>query len=256
MIAVIKFLGMFGIILGFIVHHEIVKLFIWGEQKRLNYFLKSISFTCKAALRLLAIDVQFPKGHSVIKGQLIVCNHVSYTDALILFAYYPSLFVTSQEIRETFLLGRVTYLAGCFFVERRKSHRSQGTVARELESMKRQLTTGHNICMFPEGTSSNGETVLPFKSVFFQTVIDCKISAKPLCLKYTEISSQKFSKENADYVCWYGDMTFADHLFKLCQQKSVKAEIHELPALSWELSSERATLAQMAHEKIKECYHS
>jgi lyso-ornithine lipid O-acyltransferase len=250
----LKFLGMFGIILIFLVHHELAKIVIWNEEKRLNFYLKSISRYCRLALKLLGITVTFPQGHSPIKGKLIVSNHVSYIDALILFAYYPSLFVTSVEIRETFMLGRITYLAGCFFVERRKSRRSQGRVAQEIKEIGEKLNQGHNICFFPEGTSSNGESVLNFKSVFFQTAIDCQREIQPLALRYTHISGQPFTASNADFICWYGDMTFPDHLFKLCQQSEVKAEVIELSPMSTSLESQRGELALRAHSLIKEAY--
>ena len=250
----LKFAGMLSIIVSFLIHHEIAKLFIWNEEKRLKFYLRSISRYTKMALWVLSIKVIFPRGQSEIKGKLLVSNHVSYVDALILFAYYPSLFVTSKEIRETFLLGRVCYLAGCFFIERRKSKRSNGTVAQEIKSIGEKLSAGFNICFFPEGTSSNGESVLAFKSVFFQTAIDCQRPIQPLCLRYTHISGNKFSSANADYVCWYGDMTFADHLLKLCQQKSVIAEVVELPVIKWNDSLDRQGLAQIAYEAIKKSY--
>jgi 1-acyl-sn-glycerol-3-phosphate acyltransferase len=253
---VFKFLGMFSVILGFIVHHEIIRLLIWNEDKRLKYFLKSISLHCKVALWFLDIKVSFPNGRKPIEGKLIVSNHVSYVDALILFAYYPSLFVTSVEVRETFLLGRVTYLAGCFFVERRKSRRSQGTVASEIAAMREKLSQHYNICFFPEGTSSNGQSVLPFKTVFFQTAIDCNKPVQPLCLKYTHISGEKFSPKNADYVCWYGAMTFPNHLFKLCQQHSIKVQIIELPEITPAQAPERHQMGALAHQLILESYLS
>jgi 1-acyl-sn-glycerol-3-phosphate acyltransferase len=252
--SVLKFLGMMGIIFSFLIHHEIAKLFIWDEEKRLKFYLRSISRYTKMALWVLDIDVSFPKGQQEIKGKLLVSNHVSYTDALILFAYYPSLFVTSKEIRETFLLGRICYLAGCFFIERRKAKRSQGTVAQEIKDIGSQLSKGFNICFFPEGTSSNGMSVLGFKSVFFQTAIDCQKPIQPLCLRYTHVSGEKFSSSNADYVCWYGDMTFPDHLFKLCQQKGVKAQVVELPVIAWDQAPDRQGLALLAQTAITESY--
>ncbi len=249
-----KFLGMITIIFSFLINHEIAKLFLWDEEKRLKFYLRSISRYAKMCLWMLDIKVSFPQGQQEIKGKLLVSNHVSYTDALILFAYYPSLFVTSREIRETFLLGRICYLAGCFFVERRKAKRVSGTVAKEIKDIGDQLSRGFNICFFPEGTSSNGLSVLPFKSVFFQTAIDCQKPVQPLCLRYTHISGEKFSAANADYVCWHGDMTFPDHLLKLAKQKGVHAEVIELPVINWDQAPDRQGLSAIAFEAIKQSY--
>ena len=245
---------MIAMILIFIIHHEIAKLFIWNEEKRLNFYLRSIKWYAQVGLWIMRVKVTFPHGQHDVRGKLLVSNHVSYLDAIILFAYYPSLFVTSREVRETFLLGRICYLAGCFFVERRKSKRAQGTVAQEIKDIGARLFQGYNICFFPEGTSSNGQSVLPFKSVFFQTAIDCKKPIQPLCLRYTHINDEKFSITNADYVCWYGDMTFPDHLLKLCQQNFVKAEVVELPVIEWDQAPDRQGLSLMAQQSIQESY--
>lgn len=254
MMGYFKFLGMMVMILTFLAHHELAKLFIWNEEKRLNFYLRSIKWYARVGLWVMRVEVTFPNGQHEIRGKLLVSNHVSYLDAIILFAYYPSLFVTSREVRETFLLGRVCYLAGCFFIERRKAKRAPGTVAQEIKDIGARLAQGYNICFFPEGTSSNGQSVLPFKSVFFQTAIDCQKPIQPLCVRYTHINEDMFSPANADYVCWYGEMTFPDHLLKLCQQKLIKAEVVELPVINWDQEPDRQGLSAMAHLSVSESY--
>jgi 1-acyl-sn-glycerol-3-phosphate acyltransferase len=158
------------------------------------------------------------------------------------------------EIRDTFLLGRITKLAGCFFVERRKVRRNADVIRQELESMKDTLNSGMNVFLFPEGTSSSGEGVLPFKNTFFQTAIDCQVPVLPLCLKYTEVNGEKFNRDNADIVCWYGDMTFPDHLFKVCLQKSITVTLVELPEMNPADYESRFAMADEAYRRINETY--
>lgn len=207
----------------FVIHHTLVSVFIWNEKRRLKYYLRSISVTSKLALRILNVRVAYEGVRGEVNQKLLVANHLSYLDVLILFAEYPSLFITSTEIRDTFFLGRICRLAGCFFVERRKSMHTPETKHSELSMMKDKLNEGFNVFLFPEGTSSDGSCVLPFKGTFFQMAVDAEIDVQPLCLKYTGA--------NKDVAPWYGDMTFPDHLLSLCRQNEINAKVVSLPTL-------------------------
>lgn len=231
------------IILLFIVHHTIAGLVIWNQKLKLRYFLWSISQTAKLCLKVLNVRVTREGARGEVKQRLIVANHLSYLDVLILFAFYPSLFVTSVEIKETFLLGRICKLAGCFFVERRKSKRSIETKNNELNEMKEKFSLGYNIFLFPEGTSSDGSGVLPFKGTFFQLAVDTATKVQPMCLKYTG--------DNRDIPPWYGDMTFPDHLFKLCLQREITAHLTILEEVE---GTEKMALAKKTQELISEAY--
>ena len=227
----------------FILHHSVVSLLIFNEKVRLHYFLKSISLTSKVALKLLNVKVSKSGVGGEVRQRLIVANHLSYLDVLILFAHFPSLFVTSVEIRETFLLGRICRLAGCFFVERRKKKHYAETKLLELKQMNEKLRQGFNVFLFPEGTSSDGSSVLPFKSTFFQLAVDTQTKTRPMCLKYTG--------ENAHISPWHGDMTFADHLFKVCLQREITVCLTVLEEVE---GSEKTALAKLTHGIISEAY--
>lgn len=227
----------------FVIHHTLVSLFIWNEKSRLKYYLRSISLTSKLALKVLNVRVAYEGVRGEVNQKLLVANHLSYLDVLILFAEYPSLFITSTEIRDTFLLGRICKLAGCFFVERRKQKHTPETKNTELESMKEKLSEGFSVFLFPEGTSSDGSGVLPFKGTFFQMAVDAEIDVQPLCLKYMG--------ENKDVAPWYGDMTFPDHLYGLCKQKEINAKVVSLPSLR---GTSKMQLAGESFALISEAY--
>jgi 1-acyl-sn-glycerol-3-phosphate acyltransferase len=227
----------------FVIHHTVIDVMIWSEKFKLRYFLISISLTARLGLKILNIKVSHQGIRGEVTQRLIVANHLSYLDVLIFSAFYPSLFVTSMEIRETFLLGRICKLAGCFFVERRKELRDTETKFHELQQMKDKFFQGHNIFLFPEGTSSDGNRVLPFKNSFFQLAVDSQTPVVPMCLKY--IGS------NADVSPWYGDMTFVDHLLRVCVEPGVNARLTVLDEL---IGDDRITLADKAYVKISESY--
>lgn len=228
--------------LAFVVHHQLIGLIIRDDSKKLKYFLKSIQWHARLGLKVLGVKV-IQSRPSEIKGKLLVANHLSYIDVLILFANYPSLFITSVEIKETFLLGRITQLAGCFFVERRKSRRNHSTMLKEIQEIKTKLISGFNIFLFPEGTSSNGEGVLPFKAAFFQTAVETQTPVLPLCVRYS-----------SDAVPWFGDMNFPGHLLKLCSLGGFEAKLTELDLIPVAQDMDRFKLRDLSYEQINECY--
>lgn len=245
--AVIKFVLFVTILMVFILTQELMKLLIWNKEQRLKQTLFLVPILCRAGLWILNIKVTRDSPvNTNPKGKLLIANHLSYLDILVLFSHYPALFITSQEIKETFLLGRITELAGCFFVERRKSKRTHESMVKELEEIKRKLLKGHNIFLFPEGTSSDGKSILPFKSTFFQTAIDSGAGILPLCLRYTS--------HNRDKVCWYGMMTFPDHLFRMCLEHEITVTLNELSEISVPANSLRNELRDQAHKIIGEAY--
>jgi 1-acyl-sn-glycerol-3-phosphate acyltransferase len=189
----------------------------------------------------IKVDVRGRRGP--VSGKFIVSNHLSYVDVLILSRELPSLFITSTEIRDTFFLGRICKLAGCFFVERRREKRNLSTKESELKLMRDKFEQGFNIFLFPEGTSSDGQKVLPFKGTFFQLAVDTNTPVQPICLKYIGV--------NADFVPWYGNMTFPDHLFNLCLQDHIIASVEILDTIE---GHGKMKLARISQSNISEAY--
>lgn len=240
---IVKYVLFCFLIFFFLFHHALISLVIWNEKRRLNYFMKSIRLTALMGLWVLNVQHKVENKTTATHGRLLIANHMSYVDVLILFAHYPSLFVTSVEMSEVPVLGHIIKLAGCFMVERRKEKREQNTLNREITSMTQKLKDGFDVFLFPEGTSSNGRGILPFKSTFFQTAIDCKATIVPICLVYDE---------GLDIIPWYGKMTFPDHLFSLCMASNLKARVIELEAVS--PVGDRSSLKNLCHERITSAY--
>lgn len=243
MLGLLRFSAFILVMLSFLIVHTCLVLFVRNENKKLQLYLKSIPFFAQIGLLVLNVKVSLHGLRGEVKQRLIVANHLSYLDVLILGAFYPSLFITSVEIKETFLLGKLTELAGCFFVERRKEKRTETTKGEELENMAQKLNAGHNVFLFPEGTSSDGCQVLPFKATFFQLAVDANIPVLPLTLSY--------SGAGKDAVPWYGKMTFPDHLFKLCMQKEIYAHVIRAEEVK---GSDRFELARLTQNIIRTTY--
>lgn len=152
---------------------------------------------------------------------LMVSNHMSYVDVLVLASQRPACFVTSQEIKETPGLGTICQAGGCLFVNR-KNRRNLGGEVNELSGA---LRAGMCVTIFPEATSSNGHGVLRFRRPLFNAAIDAKVPVLPLTLNYISIDGEPVGPSNRDMICWYGDMAFFPHIMGLFRAKSIKARI-------------------------------
>ncbi|MCH2534550.1 MAG: 1-acyl-sn-glycerol-3-phosphate acyltransferase [Bdellovibrionales bacterium] len=222
----LKFLATLITILVFFVGGLIISFLpvrFWTKQQLKT---KWIQWCCKVGLFIMQV-----KAH--IKGQLpessfVVCNHMSYLDILVLTQIAPMSFVTSQEIRETPVLGWLCQVGGCLFVDRR----SKKNIENEIQQITNSLKNNQNVVVFPEATSTNGEEVLRFKRPLYNAPIFADKPVSVLCLNYTKINNHGFNEQNRDYICWYGDMSFVPHLWKLMSLKSVKAEVEVCEVLS------------------------
>src|SRR5690606_9112228 len=122
------------------------------------------------------------RGFSKDRNYLILSNHLSYLDIFILFSEFPASFIASvDEVKEMFLLGRVTELSGGYFVERR----NRSTLRADIDEIANILKLGINVVLFPEGTTSTGEGVLPFKTPLVSAAGKAGVEVLPVCIKYT-----------------------------------------------------------------------
>ncbi len=170
-----------------------------------------------ASRRLLRIfDVQFQTTGPIPKSGLLVSNHLSYLDILVLCALTPAIFVAKREVKKWPVFGSFARLGGTLFADREK----RVQVGQLTGSMRAVLNQGALVILFPEGTSSDGRSVLPFKSSLLEPATD---SSVPL-----SASSIQYFLEDGDVgeeVCYWKDMTFVPHLINLLSKKRVEVSV-------------------------------
>ena len=254
---VTKAAKMAGMISGYMAQASAGKVLIRDHDERLRFFVENVSRWCQKALNIMDFEVEcvgLDKIDLENKNYLFVANHMSYLDVLLFSSKIPSVFVTSVDMGEVFFLGTLAEMGGSIFVERRNRQK----VDRDLGTMTDTLKRGFNIVIFPEGTSTDGQKLLPFKKSLLMSAVDAKKEIVPVAIKYMSIDGKPFCKENADSVCWYGDMTFADHLTGLWKYKSIKVQIEFLSPISTEVKVEgeriRTELAEKSWLAIQEAY--
>jgi len=173
------------------------------------------------------------------KAGLLVSNHLSYLDILAICSAAPAVFVSKADVRRWPLFGWLAALGGTVFIEReRRTH--VGEVNREIETA---LAGGALVVVFPEGTSSDGTAVLPFRASLLE----------PALRGGHEISVGWIHYELADgdakhEVCYWGDHSFFQHLIHLLGKKSVRATLRF--GKFHRTTGDRKELAQQLREAI------
>jgi 1-acyl-sn-glycerol-3-phosphate acyltransferase len=245
-IAVIGFLMFVHLIVG-----NAARLFLHGHRLR-NFQNRLVQRMGKLGIAVLGVKVEIENEHNARAGQnyLIVSNHLSYLDILVYASWKPICFVSTVEVQRTPLLGQLTSAAGCIFVERR----NRDNIKNEVDAVGKVLGEGFNLNFFPEGTSTNGTSVLPFKRPFFAPSLTAQVPVLPCVLQYTEINGETVTSANRDYICYYGDMQFAPHLLALASRSTIKVKINVLPEIGVTPTTERETLVQAAQTAIHTAY--
>ena len=170
---------------------------------------------------------------------LLVCNHVSYVDIIALLSLAPAMFVAKREVKSWPVMGLMAQLGGTLFIDRqRRTH--VGEINNDIQTA---LDDGALVIVFPEGTSSDGKTVLPFKSSLLEPATQ---QQRPLTIgriRYT-LADGATDEET----CYWGDHVFFSHLLNLLSKRSVRAVVRFAPVT--EHSADRKELAQQLHAAV------
>jgi len=200
-----------------------------------------IQFWCKRLLSIFEIEVKLEGFESYFfneKKYLIVSNHISWLDIIVIQSIKPSIFVAKSDVASWPLFGWVAQMTGTIFIKRDKV----SDIKKALKKMKRRLIK-RSVCIFPEGTSTNGRYVLPFKSNLFQSSIDTNKAILPICLRYLEGNSY------SDKVAFVDDMSLFDSIMKIKNENKIKTVLDVLQPIR--PRGNRKELASYTHEIIQ-----
>lgn len=169
---------------------------------------------CRGCLK--ALDIVVSLQGKMPPGGMIVSNHLSYLDILCLSSIAPCVFVSKSEVRRWPVFGRLATNGGTIYIDR-ESKADAHRVAKEMEDA---LRSGVRVVLFPEGTSSDGSTILRFHAPLFESAVRAGVAITPAALLY------EMSEGNpATDVCYWGDMAFGSHFLKLLSKGDVRAKV-------------------------------
>jgi 1-acyl-sn-glycerol-3-phosphate acyltransferase len=185
-------------------------------------------FVHRVVIRLIDAKV-IVKGEQCKDGAvLFVSNHASYADISILGAHIRGCFVAKAEVATWPLFGICAKLSRTVFVDRRARYARQ-----QAEQMKQRFQKGDRLILFAEGTSSDGNRVLPFRSSLFATAeieVDGKpVTVQPVSIAYTRLDGIPMGRHLRPFFAWYGDMEMFSHLWGIVGvgRSTVVLEFHK-----------------------------
>lgn len=237
----------------FVLSTFIGSLFIFNEEKKLRFRTRQTARASRAILRLLNISVDI-EGEEYLRshegGGLFISNHLSFVDIPVLSSIRDFVFVTSQEMKESAFEGTVSGLGGSIFVERRNPIK----LRKEIRLIRTLIEDGFRVLFFPEGTSSDGRQVLPFKSAFFTTILKNSAPLLSICINYTHANGEPFTDKYRDEVFFYGDHSFIGQILQTLKLKSLNVSVKIFPPILAASAETRHQLAQKSHHLVSSFY--
>jgi 1-acyl-sn-glycerol-3-phosphate acyltransferase len=176
---------------------------------------------------------------------LLVSNHVSWADIFVLGSAFPVSFVAKAEVAGWPVLGWLVRQHGTVFVDR--TRRSQ--VGEQRNAIAERLRRGGSVLLFPEGTSSDGRQVLPFKSALFAAVDSLGVPVQPITLDWVSVGGRPVDSANRASIAWIDDMELLPHIWGLLLAGGAQARLVSHPAIA---GLNRRELARLSHARVAE----
>lgn len=199
--------------------------------------------------RLLGFTVTVKGRRSAHRPILFVSNHISYIDVMTLGSLIPGSFIARAEIAGWPLFGLLARLQRTVFIDRLGSR-----VTEQRDEISARLAAGDDLILFPEGTSDDGNSVLPFKSALFAVAErdagGKPVQVQPVSIAYTRLDGMPIGRYLRPHYAWYGDMSLIPHLWEMLGfgRVTVMVEFHPL-VVGTEFASRKA-LAEHCYQVI------
>ena len=194
-------------------------------KSNLRFFLPLIFH--KFLLKILGIRLSIKGRPSERKPLILIGNHCSYLDIIILGSVLPVCFVAKSEIKSWFLFGTLASLQNSIFIDRRNFKALDS-----LKKISKNLSSNFAIIIFPEGTTNNGKRVLKFRASLFKIFEDDPtLGLQNFSLCYTHINSMPLDNRMRPNIAWYGEMSLITHLKRLLNYSSIGAKLQFHPTI-------------------------
>ena len=171
---------------------------------------------------------------------LVVSNHVSWLDIFVLNAQHPARFVAKQELARWPLAGKLIRDVGTIFVARERRHDTKRVNRHATEA----LATGDVVAVFPEGTTTDGTTLLRFHASLLQPVVESRGRLQPVALRYLDADGRPTT------AACYGDESFVRSFWRICGERGMVVEVVATPPID-AAGQHRRQLAAQAERAIR-----
>jgi 1-acyl-sn-glycerol-3-phosphate acyltransferase len=191
-------------------------------------------------LALLGIRIEPGDDLASVEGGLLVGNHISFIDIFVINALLPCAFVAKSEVGQWPLIGWLSRQSDTVFIERGSRKAAHHT----HQQMRQAFDTGRRLAIFPEGTTTAGDTLLPFHAALFQSAIDAAVPVHAVALCYRDASGVR-----SEAPAYIGDIGLIDCLISVLQAGGLSARL-SLAASFVPPLPDRRHLAHRAHQAV------
>lgn len=229
------------LLLGWIITSGAVSLtwfLVSGRGREAEARIGWMQWMSRRFLALLHCDVMV--SGAVPSSGLIASNHLSYVDILVIGSVCPAVFVAKSDVAGWPVFGWLSRNAGTIFVSRD----TPTYVPAQLAKIEKPLRAGIPVVLFPEGTSSDGSGVLPFRSSLLEAAVSSGSTITPASIAYT----LQVGGDPGTEIAYWGDHTLLPHLVNLLSKPSFTAQLHF--ATSRKPSADRKIEAKLLHQEV------
>jgi len=206
-------------------------------------------------LRALGMRVHVKGALATQRPLLVAANHISWTDIMALGSFADVKFVARADMEGWPLIGMLSKLQRTVFIERERK-RTSGDQASEIG---RRLAKGDAMVLFAEGTTGDGNLVLPFKSTLFGAASMAisegateQVFIQPVAIAYTRLHGMPTGRRHRPMTAWIGDQDLMPHLKGLLAEGAIDAEVHFGGPVPFSKGSNRKETARLMEAKVRE----
>ena len=166
-----------------------------------------------ASILGIRINVEGAVARNDRQPVVFIANHASWLDIVVLGAVLPGCFIAKADVGRWPIVRTIAGAGRTIFVSRRRA-----STKREQSELSRRLNAGDNLILFPEGTTSDGARILPFRSSFLAIAERPQPPiVQPVTIVFDQLDGLPVCRRNRPLIAWYGDMDIASHYARIGQ---------------------------------------
>lgn len=229
--------------LGLLLLMRLIERPIFGVDRPVTPYVTQT--VCRAAFVILGMPLVVRGPRLKVRGA-VVANHSSWLDIFALNARKNVYFVSKSEVASWPGIGWLARATGTVFIQRDPRH-----VKAQVSEFEERLIHGHRLLFFPEGTSTDGIRVLPFKPALFAAFFSDAL-AHQMHMQAVTVLYHAPEGRDARFYGWWGDMGFGEHLIKvLAERKQGKVELIYHPPVRVDAFANRKSLASYLEAEVR-----
>jgi len=189
------------------------------------------------------------------RAVLYVSNHVSWVDIVVIGSLSPVAFIAKSEVRKWPLVGITAEFQRTVFVDRARRHQTSDAIG----EIAQRLASGTSVVLFAEGTSSDGNRVLPFRSALVGAIKHAAthghgadILIQPMSICYTGVHGIPMGRQHRPLVAWYGDLDFVPHIKTFIERGAVDAVVSYGPPVTADADVDRKAMTRSLESSVRQ----